>query len=237
MLITENLCSKLFAIEKFKGYSYYMKIYDVSQLLGNDTPIYPGNPEFNTFFKSTLTTGTSNVSEITMGSHFGTHIDAPLHMVDKGLSISDIPLDTFIGKCTVLDLTHVELSITEDDIKSANSENTGLNKILVLKTKNSIRGFDEFHPDFIYLEPSAAEYIAGQKIRLLATDGPSVKKFHSEDLIHKFLFDHDVIIAEGLVLQNVEAGEYTFVGAPLKFKGLDASPCRIFLIKEGTNEF
>ncbi len=209
-----------------------MKIFDVSQLLDDNTPIYPGNPIFDTTFQSTLTTGKSNVSKITMGSHFGTHIDAPLHMKDKGLSISDIPLDTFIGKCTVLDLTDVEISITEDDIKMASPENTEPNKILVLKTKNSIRGFEEFHPDFIYLEPSAAEYIVQKKIKLLATDGPSVKKFHSEDLIHKFLFDHNVIIAEGLVLQNVENGEYTFIGAPLKFEGLDASPCRIFLIKE-----
>ncbi len=233
MLTTEHLCSKLFAIEKFKGYSYHMKIYDVSQLLGNDTPIYPGNPEFNTFFKSTLTTGTSNVSQITMGSHFGTHIDAPLHMADKGLSISDISPDTFIGKCTVLDLTNVQISITKDDLKGAGFKADSNNhQILVLKTENSIRGFDKFYPEFIYLEPSAAEYIAKGKIRLLATDGPSVKKFHSEDLIHKFLFDHNIIIAEGLVLQNVEAGEYTFIGAPLKFKGLDASPCRIFLIKD-----
>ncbi len=209
-----------------------MKIYDVSQLLDKDTPIYPGNPEFSTIFESTLTTGTSNVSKITMGSHFATHIDAPLHMEEKGFSISDIPIDTFIGKCTVLDLTNVDVSITESDLRKAGLvENSSSNKILVLKTKNSIRGFSKFYPDFIYLDPSAAEYIVSRKIKLLATDGPSVKKFHSKDLIHKFLFDNNIVIAEGLVLQNIEKGEYTFVGMPLRLKGLDGSPCRIVLIE------
>ena len=150
-----------------------MKVYDVSYLLNKSTPIYPGNASFSIKRVQNMPKDSSNSSEIIMGSHFATHIDAPVHMIENGKSIDQYPIDRFVGRCDVLDLSNLDKdSIERKDLEKKRIKNS----IVLIKTNNSIIGFDIFHEDFIYLSDSGSDYILDKGVKLMGIDAPSVKK-------------------------------------------------------------
>ena len=80
-----------------------MKIIDISQEIRSDMTVYPGDPRFHSQVSASFKQGDMcEVSELTIGSHCGTHVDAPLHMIPGGATIESMPLECFIGPCRVL---------------------------------------------------------------------------------------------------------------------------------------
>jgi len=209
------------------------KIIDISIPLNSSTIIYPGDPK--TVIESTEK-GHPLVSKITLGSHTGTHIDAPKHFLKGGVSLDKIPLEQIVGKCRVLDFSDAEESIKISDLEKHNIQ---AGERILAKTKNSEIGFDavpagrqEFSNDYIYLDSDAAEFLAEKKILLFGIDYLSVSKRGSSDKrAHTELLKNNIVIFESLDLSKAEAGEYTFVGLPLKFTGIDGSPVRAILLK------
>ena len=68
-----------------------MKIIDISQEIYQGMPVYPGDPTFQSHRVNSFKQGDMcEVSEVTMGTHCGTHIDAPTHIHSR--SISTFPL-------------------------------------------------------------------------------------------------------------------------------------------------
>jgi len=188
--------------------------------------IYPGNPVVSL---KQLRGATSVHSEITMGSHTGTHVDAPRHVFRNGKGIDSADLKKMVGECRVLDMTHVKKGISINDLKKEQIRNR--ERILV-KTKNSKRGFKKFRNDYIYLEGDAAEFLAQKRVNLFGIDYISVKqKGSSDNRAHTELLKRGIVIFEGLDLSNVKPGAYYFVGLPLNFKGLDGAPARAILLE------
>ena len=77
----------------------------------------------------------SNVTRWLIGSHTGTHIDAPRHFIDDGLTVDQLPIETFVGRTRVMDMTHIgDRTITAEDI-----EKIGLNGVtrILFRTTNS----------------------------------------------------------------------------------------------------
>ena len=84
-----------------------MKIIDISQEIYQGMPVYPGDPTFQSHRVNSFKQGDMcEVSEVTMGTHCGTHIDAPTHMVPDGKPLESFPLDCFIGPCRVLNVPY-----------------------------------------------------------------------------------------------------------------------------------
>ena len=201
------------------------KIIDISLLLSDKTIVYPGNPEIKI---ATIPGKTSTRSEITIGSHAGTHLDAPKHVFENGAGVDKVDLNKIVGECRVLDMTRVKEVIGVDDLKK---EKIKKGERILVKTKNSKRGFEKFYDDYIYLGGEAAEFLAKKKIALFGMDYLSVKKRGGPDnRPHTELLRSGVVIFEGLDLSKVKPGKYFFVGLPLKFAGLDGAPARAVLI-------
>jgi len=202
------------------------QVYDISLPLYQGMLVYPNNTEFRT---RSIKSKTSVSSEITMGSHAGTHVDAPKHVFPKGKGIDSLNIKSLIGECRVLDMTHATKSISLDDIKKCRIKT---NERILVKTKNSKRGFKSFHTDYIYLSGEAAEYLAQKNIRLFGIDYLSVKQKGSEDnRPHTELLKKKIPIFEGLDLSKVKPGKYFFIGLPLLMKGMDGAPARAVLVK------
>ncbi len=207
-----------------------MKIYDVSVALNENTVIYPGNVPLSIEVHHEMPAHTTHLSKITMGSHTGTHVDAPRHAVRTGASLDAISLETFIGPCRVLDCTASSGSVTASDL--------GRHAILrgdriLLKTQNSLRGFEKFYDDYVYLDGDAADYLAHLEIKLFGIDYFSVKQRGSKDQRpHTSLLSKNIPIIEGLDLSKVPAGEYTLICLPLKFTGIEGAPARVILIDQ-----
>jgi arylformamidase len=88
-------------------------IYDVTVPITNAMPVWPGDPPVQLSAKAHLSgdnTHTIRLTGIEMGSHTGTHVDAPFHMIDGGKRLSDLHLDAFTGKARVFEVPGARLA-------------------------------------------------------------------------------------------------------------------------------
>lgn len=205
----------------------YKKIIDISVPLNAQTAIYPGNPPvlIKTIKSST---GTSVHSEISLGSHTGTHVDAPFHAVENGLTLDKVPLEQFIGTCKVFDFSHKKDCVSLEDIKS---KTVVKGDRVLLKTNNSLRGLETFYDDYAYLSGEAADYLAGLEVSLVGIDAMSIKQRGSKDLRpHTVILSKNIPILEGLNLRDVAEGEFFLIALAPKFD-IDGSPIRAVLLQ------
>lgn len=206
-----------------------MKIYDISLPLDGKTIIYPGNPGMLIEPYKSVPEHPTNLSKITFGSHTGTHVDAPRHTDNDAIGVDKVSLDACVGLCRVLDMTKVEEKIRISDLEKKNIKK---GERILVKTKNSLRGFHEFYEDYIYLDGDAADFLRDAGIVLFGIDSLSIKKKGGEDARpHKSLLSKSIVIFEGLDLSGVEPGEYNFIGLPLRLVDLDGAPARALVVK------
>ena len=204
-----------------------MKIFDISIDIKPGMIIYPNNPEV----KFTLHQGqTTRHTDMSMGTHTGTHIDAPFHAVDGAPTIDQLDPEIFHGKVRVFDVSGCGAAVKISDIEKYNIQK---GERVMFKTSNSARGFDTFYEDYIYLDGDAADYLAEIGVKLVAIDYLSIKQKGSPDTRpHDSLLSRNIPIIEAVNLKDVDEGEYILSALPLKLIGLDGSPCRAILIKE-----
>ena len=204
-------------------------IIDISQEIHPGMFVYPGDPQFAS--RGVLSFARGNVcevSELTIGSHCGTHIDAPLHMIPGGDGLEAMPLDLFYGPCRVLTLPVAVVSekmLMEQDIKE------GERILLRTDPKGAYRNTDHFNPSVLSVR--AAQYLAQKKIKLLGIDAPTVENMELCDgEIHRMLMNAGIAIMEGLCLEKATHTHYTLSALPLRLKGENGSPCRAILIED-----
>jgi len=203
------------------------KLIDISQILKSGIPVWPGDTEYETFWKMQLNAGDScNVGSVTMSLHTGTHADAPKHFLKDGRAIGNMNLEVFVGPAIVLDLTGTNVieKLHLEQLKDKNIERV----LIRTRTANGI----EFIDTFSYIAPDAAEVLANMKVLLVGIDTPSVDRADSKTLkTHKIFAQHNIAILENLNLDDVDEGNYELIALPLRFDGMDASPIRAILRK------
>ncbi|MGG1217716.1 cyclase family protein [Priestia endophytica] len=204
-----------------------MKFYDVTMSIHESMMVYKDKAEKKPVF-NTSTNGHVTETKITMDAHTGTHIDSPLHMINEGDTFETIPLDRFITKCKVLDLTTVEDGITARHLEPFEIEQ---NDFLVLKTTNSFHEKNEFDHEFVYLKEDGAKYLIDKGIKGVATDGLGIERSQPDHGTHRSLFKEKIVIMEGFSLKDVPQGEYLMIAAPIKVTGIEAAPARVFLVE------
>lgn len=206
-----------------------MKIYDVTRLISEEMAVYKNKEEKK--IKRTIVSNYERShyyeSRLDMDMHCGTHIDAPLHMVDGGYTIEKYDLSKFIGECKLFDMTHISEFIAKKDI-----ENLDIQKddIIIFKTKNS---YDtEYNPKFVYVEEDAAKYLTEKSIKTVGIDAMSIERDKSDHPTHKIILGANIGIIEDMALKEVEQGEYFLSALPLNIKCSEASPIRAVLIEK-----
>lgn len=207
------------------------RYFDVSVPVLDQGLVYPGNPAIRIAPSSEISKGaSSNLSLISFGSHTGTHVDAPKHFFDAGSTVDRLPLNALVGPALVIALPDDVMSVTADHLKRHPLD--GVERVLI-RTRNS--GFireREFHPDFTFLAPDGAEYVASIGVKLVGVDYLSVEQFHSgHHRTHRTLLERGIVIVEGLDLSGLEPGEYAFCCLPLRLEGLDGAPARAILMR------
>ncbi|MFQ5576142.1 MAG: cyclase family protein [Anaerolineae bacterium] len=207
-----------------------MKVYDVSVPLRPDMPTYADEPGPKLDFRTLLSKGDSaTVSALSLGSHTGTHVDAPSHFLDGAPAVDSLSLDALAGPAYVVEFgghTH----ITAADLDSMAIP--GDCRRLLFKTRNGRLWDDsQFHTDFIALAPDAARTLAEAGLRLVGIDYLSIERFRpGRHEVHETLLASGVLILEGLDLRRVAPGGYFLVCAPLNVVGAEGAPARVFLL-------
>ena len=173
-----------------------------------------------------------NETHIEMSAHVGTHIDAPLHFISKGVSIDKSSLDTFIGLAFVAYLPKVK-EITAKDLEALKLPK-GVKRIL-FKTSNSLlweKKVKKFKPDYVGLTADAASWLVKRGIKLVGMDYLSIAKFSEAIAVHKILLGNNVYIIESLNLTGVKSGTYKLICFPLKITDSEAAPVRAVLLTD-----
>lgn len=203
------------------------KIYDISMAIHEGMPVWKNKPEKRPAFEITVDHPTHHVREtrLHLDAHTGTHVDAPLHMVEGGRTVDTLAVEQLVRPCRVIDLTHVASAITAKDLEAAEPQP---GDFLLFKTRNSF--CDEFVPDFIYLSENGADFLAQAGVSGVGIDALGIERDQPGHPTHKRLFSAGIVVIEGLRLKDVEPDRYLLVAAPLKLVGLDAAPARVLLI-------
>jgi arylformamidase len=203
------------------------KIYDVSVLITGDTPVWPGD-RFVLRKEEKIANGdVCNKSSMDIGSHIATHVDAPFHFEQEGMTIDQVPVDAFLGAARVVSFTEAE-EIGLAEIESLSL--SGVERIL-FKTSNSFLWEDNrFHEDYVYLTPDACRALAEMKVKLVGVDYLSIEEYGPGSFeSHHILLSRGIPLLEGLDLRGVEPGDYELAALPLKIAGGDGSPVRAVL--------
>ncbi len=209
-----------------------MKVFDVSVPLRAGMPTYDGEPGLSLDFRRLLSRGDPyTISTVSLGSHTGTHVDAPAHFRDGATTVDSLPLDALVGPAYVAEFAG-DTHITSADLDSMAIPPDC--QRLLFKTRNA-RLWDDtaFHTDFVALAPDAAAGLVERDIRLVGIDYMSIEPYDaSPHEVHQTLLTRGVVIVEGLDLRRVAAGPYLLVCAPLNIVGAEGAPARTFLIDQ-----
>ncbi|HLY37162.1 MAG TPA: class II aldolase/adducin family protein [Candidatus Binatia bacterium] len=205
------------------------RVIDISVPNAPGMHVYPGDPVPETAPVRRIARGdVCNLTLLTMGSHTGTHVDAPYHFLADGPRLGDVALDRMVGEALVADLRG------RAAIDAAALAEVALRPgdILLCRTDNSERwASPEFRRDFTYVTADAADTLVARSVRALGMDYLSIERFGSEDFpVHRRLLGAGIFVIEGLDLRAVDAGRYTLVCLPLKFPDLDGAPARAVLL-------
>ena len=204
------------------------KLLDVSVRLAPGMPAFPGNPDFELQpLKRIAEGGSSNVSRLILGTHTGTHVDAPRHFIDDGAAVDTLPLDLLVGRARVVEVPR------RGGIGAAELAAAGLREDLrvLLKTPNSaLWNSGTFHTDYTHVTEEGARYLVEQGVKVVGIDYLSIEQFKKPGApAHHMLLSNGVIIIEGLNLSDAEAGMYEMYCLPLPVSGGDGAPARVVL--------
>lgn len=205
---------------------------DISVLLGPDSAPFPRNPRLAVLPVLRRANGDpSDVSEVHIGTHTGTHVDAPSHEFDGGATADQLALDVLVGEAWVLDARGAAGHL--DAAELASRWPSGEVQRLLIRTRNSDhwnRPSDPYPTDYVALLPDAARLVVERGVRLVGTDGLSIEPFNTPGRpAHRTLLGAGVVIVEGLDLRDVAAARYRFACLPLRLDGTDGSPARAIL--------
>ena len=206
------------------------ELFDITVPIHMEMAIYPGDdPPQQKWLHRMQDGDPNNLSTLLLGSHTGTHVDAPYHFVPNGITLDQVSLAVFVGKAVVIEISNPKC-ITATELQG---HPIGSCERVLFKTRNSLLitsgGFRE---DFVYIEAEAAEHLVRQGVRLVGVDYLSVDKSGSESsAAHHALLGRGVVIIEGVDLSSVEPGTYTLVCLPLKVTGAEGAPARVILIR------
>ena len=181
------------------------KLLDVSVPLAAGMPAYPGNPDFELQpIKRIAQGGSSNVSRLVLGTHTGTHVDAPSHFIDDAASVDGLPLELLMGRARVVEITTAAASARES------SQPPGCERTSASCSRHPTRRCgtaDVFHEDYTHLTESGARYLVEQGVKVVGIDYVSIEQFRKPGApAHRMLLSNGVIIIEGLNLADAEPG-------------------------------
>jgi arylformamidase len=204
-----------------------MGMWDISPFIRPGIPVWPGDTPYEEARTWQLGAGCPvNVSKFTMSNHTGSHADAGLHYDENGAPAGDLDLTRYIGRCRVIDVTAAGPRIEPCHLVAHLG---GDIERVLLRTyaRVPVKRWDS---EFSAIAPETIDALAAAGAVLIGTDTASLDSQDSKTMdAHHAVRRHRMAILEGLVLDDVPAGDYELIALPLKLANLDAAPVRAVL--------
>jgi kynurenine formamidase len=180
------------------------RIVDLSMPIDERTPFYPGDPEPRVCPASRIDRDGVNVARLDIGSHTGTHCDAPYHFLEDGLRLSQLPLERFVGPGVVVDCSAVPArSPIGWELLAPHGDRFAAGAIVLLRTAWDERGagrvFD--HP---FLAGDACRRLLEQGVRTIGIDAMNIDATTDGPLDRAAFVCHEAISrAGGVIVENL----------------------------------
>lgn len=197
-----------------------MRIFDLTRPVQPGMPVYPGDPPIHFQPHAALETDGYRVTEVRLGTHAGTHLDAPAHFLAGGATADRLPLEKLVGTAWVVD--HDETALRID---------AGA-RVLIRSGWSTHWGEADYFTRFPALSPAMIEELARAPAALIGLETPSLHPDPQEDARrHRLLLEAGVVIVENLTgLEHLP--RHVFLAAlPLPLVGADGSPCRVVALE------
>jgi kynurenine formamidase len=206
-----------------------MEVIDLSAPITEDMDAWPGDVPVRLWRHHTLAEGSPNVGGITLGTHTGTHLDAPFHWFEEGATVERIPLSRMVGEARVVDLRDRSdpATVSLAELQAAAGEVEEGERVLLLTGWRGRIG-DQDHPA---LSPEAITWLAGRRPALVGIDTPSVDP-PGAGYAHGALLGAEIAVIELLCNLQALVGETFLLAAlPLPVVGLDGAPVRAVALR------
>jgi arylformamidase len=203
-------------------------IVDLSHPIAPGMPVYPGDPA-PTLAPVTDYADAGYVTRLlTVGSHTGTHMDAPAHMLPGGRTLDAFPVTHFTGPALVLHLPSASGAVISPAALRAHAGALAVVDFLLLDTGWAHRwGGADYFTGYPVLSPDAARWLAAQGLKGLGVDTPSVDADDAELFsVHHALLGADMVLVENLTALSALPARVTFAAFPLRLVDADGSPVR-----------
>jgi arylformamidase len=203
------------------------RLWDISPAIDPATPVWPGDTPVGIERVRRIEAGSPvNVARLTLSPHTGAHTDAPLHYDPTGAAIGAVALDAYLGRCRVIHCIGAAPRIMPEHVTAALD---GIAPRVLLRTYANAP-LSVWDGAFCAVAPATIDLLAAHGVKLIGIDTPSLDPQDSKTMdAHHRVRAHRMAILEGIVLDDVEAGDYELIALPLKFATLDASPVRAVL--------
>lgn len=195
-------------------------IVDLSVPINEQTPIYPGDPSTKVSQAGVFAKDGYNDHYISIGTHVGTHIDAPMHMLEDGKGLDQVPVEQFVGKGKLV-------VISGDSFDAVKDTSVEAGDIVLFSTSMSNKYHEPvYFEDYPAMSEEVAKYLVEKKIKMVGVDTCSVDNKESFP-IHKILLAGNVLIIENLTnLEQLSGKEFTIYALPIKLQ-IDGAPARV----------
>ena len=211
------------------------RLVDLSHPLAHGQLNFPFDPKISVVVHNTVGSIGYNITQISMSTHQGTHLDVPFHFYDDGKTVDQMPLDRFYGPASLVDLAPggylPPKTLITPEMLAPHAEKFRPGAKVIYRT-----GFDrafgtaECFCDFPTLTLDAARWIAERRIGLLGMDTMTPSTDWKE--VHWALLakDVEIVIVEGLTNLDTLPEQFTLAAFPLNIQGRDGSPIRAVAI-------
>lgn len=181
-----------------------------------------------------------NTRSFKLNSHWYTHIDAPLHVMENGKNLSDFPLDILVSNATIIDLSFVKENegITRKHLEKS-IDGITCESVILLKTdwdQKTNWTTKDYWSKAPYVTEEAAIYLREINPRVVGFDFPQdydirmIGKKNEKEIdltTHIHLLQHDILLIEYLAnLWKIKQKSIGFIALPLAVPNTDGAPIR-----------
>lgn len=206
------------------------KVLDLTHLISNDTPVYPGTEPLELSVPNTIPVHGYQETMLHLSSHTGTHMDAPGHILEHAVTLDKMDIGRFFGRALVVDCTGLKADeqITMKHIEPLREAADRAEFLLFYTGWSRLWMQESYYAAFPYCGEDVIRYCVKTGKKGIGIDTPSIDPMGSTDFpMHCIVFGAGLLVIENLAnLDQLLGKEFTFASLPLKYENADGSPVR-----------
>ncbi len=198
-----------------------MRFIDLSVPINENTPVYPGDPKTKIELAGILEKDGYEDHYVCVGTHVGTHVDAPRHMLANSKNLDEITIERLTGNGVLIKVVDKKFSL--EQVKEANIQEGDI--VLFHTGMSNVYHESAYYDDYPAITEEIANYLMAKKVKIVGVDMCSVD--HEPFPVHRILLKEEVLIIENLTnLEELEGKEFKVYAFPIKLQ-VDGAPTRV----------